>query len=569
MRKKGLASLLTAVTLAAGMLTAVPASAEGDELTLGTDYTVAAYYDKDGLINGDEVTQLDLFEKNFDRDDKKYFVSYIVFDISAVDVDKISYYAAAKDTKDKPPIAVYYTDSNDIVEKIPSEMGANGDLTGTNLNYSGFSDLYSFNSSEIPISYTNNGNNLLSGDNQDISAAKDAKYLVLACRGWPTTKFSSLSITGTKTAEGEKPVTMNGVGYDTLEAAIEDANVAGTTSTITVNEDISFSGMGEKLENGLDITINAATDKDVTITRGEAVSTCAMFRVDSAGNAGSTSRAVSLGTEGGILRIVDNSSYGGDDKRTFMIGSDGNNTLTLGPKCIVEKTQGDILLHTWGKNDTDKLVIDGAEINLVDGTKCLQVEGSGVKTTIEINGNAKLGGAVGYNPGKVNLDVSNYIGATPISLSIQGDDLASGTVVAIGLANKLSYTSDIFELADGTGGNEGKVVLAEKAAEPTEPAVITTANKLEVEGVDEATINEDAVGYYAENVTDLSGNLNEYDWLITMNDDVQFTKKVNIDTTVNTEGGVSFGIILYGKTSADADSYSTADIKTVQLTKID
>ena len=103
-----------------------------------------------------------------------------------------------------------------------------------------------------------------------------------------------------------------------------------------------------------------------------------------------------------------------------------------------------------------------------------------------------------------------------------------------------------------------------------EPEIIVKTTKLTgVEGVGEADENRDAVGFYVENATGLSGNLKDYDWLVTMNDDTQYKKGVNIDTAISGEGGVSFGLILTGTIVDNENTYGTSDIESVVPTKLD
>lgn len=182
-------------------------------------------------------------------------------------------------------------------------------------------------------------------------------------------------------------------------------------------------------------------------------------------------------------------------------------------------------------------------------------------TTVVIKGNAVVS-ALNYNTNLTTPDVTAYTGS-PITVTFQNNDVAAGKVVATGEASKLSYTSDTLELADGTDANEGKVVLVEKATTPEK--INVRATKLdEVEDVAEADTNQDAVGYYVENlgITKDTGALK---WQITMNDEAKYEKSVGVGLSVEDEGtmDVSFGIVLYGS----IDGHGTSDISGVYVTE--
>ncbi|MGN0182126.1 MAG: hypothetical protein ACI4DP_06920, partial [Candidatus Ornithomonoglobus sp.] len=143
--------------------------------------------------------------------------------------------------------------------------------------------------------------------------------------------------------------------YETFAEAMSAAD--GTTAEITVLKDCEYGGMSTKPSGSTNITINAAENADVTITRTAGNAGSAMFRADGG------SRTVSLGTSGGTLRIKDESTLSGTDHRTFMVGGEGNNKIVLGENLVLTKAQDDVLLYTWAGSDSpETLEINGADI---------------------------------------------------------------------------------------------------------------------------------------------------------------------------------------------------------------
>ena len=111
-----------------------------------------------------------------------------------------------------------------------------------------------------------------------------------------------------------------------------------------------------------------------------------------------------------------------------------------------------------------------------------------------------------------------------------------------------------------------EIALYNTEEEPPAPEKINVqAAKVEVEGVAEADTNQDAVGYYVENlgITKDTGDLK---WQITMNDEAKYEKNVGVGLSVEGEGtmDVSFGIVLTGSTM---DGQGTSAIKDVYVTE--
>ena len=111
-----------------------------------------------------------------------------------------------------------------------------------------------------------------------------------------------------------------------------------------------------------------------------------------------------------------------------------------------------------------------------------------------------------------------------------------------------------------------EIALYNTEEEPPAPEKINVqAAKVEVEGVAEADTNQDAVGYYVENlgITKDTGALK---WQITMNDEAKYEKNVDVGLSVEGDGEmtVSFGIVLTGSTM---DGQGTSAIKDVYVTE--
>lgn len=85
------------------------------------------------------------------------------------------------------------------------------------------------------------------------------------------------------------------------------------------------------------------------------------------------------------------------------------------------------------------------------------------------------------------------------------------------------------------------------------------AEKITVDGMENAQTNADAVGYYVTNVP----SANDFKWTVTMADNTQYQSNVELGTTFTGNGNVSFGIILYGT----IDTYGTSDIESVSVSR--
>lgn len=92
---------------------------------------------------------------------------------------------------------------------------------------------------------------------------------------------------------------------------------------------------------------------------------------------------------------------------------------------------------------------------------------------------------------------------------------------------------------------------------------VTEATRLIASDIASATINEDAVGYYVENMQ-ISDTAQEYKWVITTTDGSRFVKKTELPT-LSGQGSVSFGMIIYGILESGDAQYTTSDISSVTV----
>ncbi len=190
MKFKNFITLAAAAAVSVSALSPSVLAAEEEEaktLTYGTDYTCAAYFNNAVLTTGDDAAKLDINNTEFNRgSSESYYVAYAVFDISGIDMESVT--VDAMDEKDtEGAYKLFYTSANeDIALKAPKEVaGDKNDLCGAaNSYYNAFKECY----------------DLESLDTNNISAAKDSNYLVIAFTGWKKTTLNSVTITGTSTA---------------------------------------------------------------------------------------------------------------------------------------------------------------------------------------------------------------------------------------------------------------------------------------------------------------------------------------------------------------------------------
>ena len=90
-------------------------------------------------------------------------------------------------------------------------------------------------------------------------------------------------------------------------------------------------------------------------------------------------------------------------------------------------------------------------------------------------------------------------------------------------------------------------------------AVYAHAEMIKADGVEDAAANNDAVGYYVENMSIPSWNP-ALKWQLMFSDGKKAEKSVDIPG-LSGEGSVSFGIVLYG----EKDGYGTSDIENVYV----
>lgn len=479
MNKKGLASLLTAVTLMAGMVTAVPASAEAETLIPDVDYTVAAYLSGGEFINSEGAKLDDVLNKDIKRDNGNVgFAAYLVLDISNVDVENITYTSGSSDNGGTSGLYVYYTNNDRITTTSPSnftdeEKGGlqhndQFDLGQNGPSYGNLAKAYELTKIE--------GIEGKSITDADISAAKDSDYLVLAFRGYPSTTLESLEIKGTKPADD------NGLIYGTdykCAAYFNKANLTTNNSSINLLDtyDRGYEAEGYAAYVALDISkIDADT---LTYTA----------------QGGSTSN-----------KTVINVYYTDDEK----IASQKPSEIASGENLAGNDANYTEFAKKYALTKLDRYTTS-------EDTS----ENNSVRTA--------------------TLDISDSKGHKYLVLTFRGWKTTT--------LSALSITGTV------------------KEEPPTPEKINAPATKVEVEGVAEADINYDAVGYYVENlgITKDTGALK---WQITMNDDVKYEKNVGVGLSVEGDGEmtVSFGIVLTGSTD-DEYKYGTSAIKDVYVTE--
>ncbi len=192
MKFKNFITLAAAAAVSVSALSPSVLAAEEEEaktLTYGTDYTCAAYFNNAVLTTGDDAAKLNVEGTLFNRENggtgkEGYYAAYAVFDISRIDMESVTV-----DTNLNGEYKLFYTDNEDIAAKAPKDVAGdnsdyNYDLCGDKNNYyAKFKACY----------------NLKSLDTNNISAAKDSNYLVIAFTGWKETTLNSVTITGTST----------------------------------------------------------------------------------------------------------------------------------------------------------------------------------------------------------------------------------------------------------------------------------------------------------------------------------------------------------------------------------
>ncbi|MGN0182134.1 MAG: hypothetical protein ACI4DP_06965 [Candidatus Ornithomonoglobus sp.] len=239
MKFKKLTALAVTTAMSAGMLLAVPASAEEDvrELTYGVDYTCAAYFNNAVLATGEDAAELTIGSTVFDRSNggsgnDGYYVAYAVFDISDISITSVSV-----ETDPADQYKLFYTTTNeDVATKAPKEVAEEGDEDFCGANYAYYN---TFKSRYGLTAYT---------AESDLTSSN---YLVIGFTNWKQTTFKSLTITGTSTvAEPEQGgLKVNsvyglyknkGITSDVYTASDAAALIDGNTSTgLTVNRNNS------------------------------------------------------------------------------------------------------------------------------------------------------------------------------------------------------------------------------------------------------------------------------------------------------------------------------------------
>lgn len=547
MKKKGLASLLTAVTLAAGMVTAVPVSA-AETLTADVDYTLAAYLSGGTFTNSGDMKVGKLIGTH-NRDGADFgFSSYFVFDIGNVDVETISFEALEEDA-----ISVFYTSSDKIVTTSPGALTEEEkttyvnnkkqfDLAGSTPTYENLAKAYGL---------TQVVDRSKSQTNADISDAADAEYLVITLSGWSDgdTTVNSMSITGTRTDPVDPGTYVAKIGdnsYTSLDAAIAAAQDIDN-AVIEVLQDTEMTGTGYDASKGM--TIKSADDEMKTIKLAQTgANNSDVFGNQTQGKVAFENIKLTTDAEGKVVRNI--AAWANNANNSFTLTNCEITGITT-DDCISVYYQNNITNSSLTNNRVDAtLLAIRADSTIENATITGNSAGShgvlelGANTTIKnstINNNTSSGGDVKIGNGKtVTLSGNTVIGDLKIDGNASGVKLASdftgsaniitnGSVTAVGTVvatvEEGAKTNGI--TVEGLDTNEyelvvnenNQLVIAEKTEEPT---AAPSAN------FEAANFESDNAAYTASGntLTDGEGN-------------VTYGYKATIDTGSITYNGIS------------------------------
>lgn len=92
---------------------------------------------------------------------------------------------------------------------------------------------------------------------------------------------------------------------------------------------------------------------------------------------------------------------------------------------------------------------------------------------------------------------------------------------------------------------------------------VVMAKKIVADDIDTAQKNEDAIGYYVEDMQ-IADTAVTYNWVITMTDNLRFVRETSLPT-MSGAGSVSFGMVVYGVLENGDTQYTTSDISQVTV----
>ena len=140
----------------------------------------------------------------------------------------------------------------------------------------------------------------------------------------------------------------------------------------------------------------------------------------------------------------------------------------------------------------------------------------------------------------------------------------SSNSINAGAANVLTVTNENSAGVDYYSYSNNNPSVYPRTAEDLSTLTLTKAvsaeaERLTADGIENAEENNDAVGFYIENMAIPSWNPS-LKWQLMFNNGVKAEKNVDIPI-LSGEGNISFGIVLYG----ELDGYTTEDIESVRV----
>lgn len=248
--------------------------------------------------------------------------------------------------------------------------------------------------------------------------------------------------------------------------------------------------------------------------------------------------------------------YTADDLSVLTDGSNDTG-ITINRKAT-SPTYVNYVIFGNGEDDMafDKVYTNGNK-SVVFGTDDISFMSTIQSATSDISYDTK--------PGKTDFKQAvRDVGGSIEELLNHNENKVEDATASFDEAKTYKYIILLFNSWETSTVNE--IALYSTEEEPPAPEKINVqAAKVEVEGVAEADTNQDAVGYYVENlgITKDTGALK---WQITMNDEAKYEKNVDVGLSVEGDGEmtVSFGIVLTGSTM---DGQGTSAIKDVYVTE--
>ena len=265
MNKKGLASLLTAVTLMAGMVTAVPASAEEVKLDLEVNSVWQLCKDKSSSYTKEDVSLLtdDNTETGITinrKDTTETYVNYVIFGNGVDDMAFDKVYTNGNKS------VVFGTDDISFMSTIQS---ATSDISyDTKPGKTDFKQAVRDAGGSIE-ELLNHNENKVEDATASFDEAKTYKYIILLFNSWETSTVNEIALYST---EEEPPapekinvqatkVDVEGVAeadtnYDAVGYYVENLDITKDTGAlkwqITMNDDVKYEknvGVGLSVED--------------------------------------------------------------------------------------------------------------------------------------------------------------------------------------------------------------------------------------------------------------------------------------------------------------------------------